>query len=77
MKPGIWNVCHTANSTHLSLMPIWLGTQKQKEFWIDLGEWLARVDDAREDQRALSDIDVENPAAHDSWHLSTLSPVQE
>ena len=47
MKPGIWNVCHIPDSTHVSLMPLWLGTQRQKEFWIEVGEWLERVDDAR------------------------------
>lgn len=59
MKPGIWNVCHIPDSTHMSLMPLWLGTQRQKEFWIEIGEWLERVDEAREDQRAAANIDVE------------------
>lgn len=59
MKPGIWNVCHIPDSTHMSLMPLWLGTQRQKEFWIEIGEWLERMDEAREDQRAAANIDAE------------------
>jgi len=57
MKPGIWNVCHIPESTHVSLMPLWIGTQRQKEFWIEIGEWLERVDDAREDLRSMPGMD--------------------
>jgi len=50
-KPGIWNVCYMPDSTHVSLMPLWRGTPRQKEFWCELGEWLETVDAARlEDQ---------------------------
>src|ERR1700733_3567048 len=59
MKPGIWNVCHIPDSTHVSLMPLWVGTQRQKEFWIEIGEWLERVDDAREDLVGMPGMDVD------------------
>jgi len=35
------------DSTHVSIMPLWRGTTRQKEFWCELGEWLERVDAAR------------------------------
>ncbi|KAF8323289.1 alpha/beta-hydrolase [Clavulina sp. PMI_390] len=54
MKPGIWNVCHIPDSTHVSMMPLWLGTQRQKEFWIEIGSWMERVDEAREELRDVS-----------------------
>lgn len=28
-------------------MPIWLGTKRQAEFWVELGEWLEGVDAGR------------------------------
>lgn len=31
----------------MSLMPIWLGTKRQAEFWVELGEWLEGVDAGR------------------------------
>lgn len=39
-------------------MPLWLGTQRQKEFWIEIGEWLERVDEAREDTRGMPGMDT-------------------
>lgn len=32
---------------HLSIMPLWVGTDKQKGFWKDVGAWLEVVDGAR------------------------------
>ena len=46
-KPGMWNVIHIPDSTHVSLMPLWMGTRRQKEWWVELGEWLEVVDRAR------------------------------
>ena len=40
-------------------MPLWVGTQRQKEFWIEIGEWLERVDDAREDSIGMPGMDVD------------------
>lgn len=51
IKPGVWNVVHVPESTHVSLMPMWLGTQRQKEFWVEIGEWFEVVDAARGYQR--------------------------
>lgn len=53
IQPGIWNVCHIPDSTHVSLMPLWLGTQRQKEFWVEIGEWLDVVDQ----ERQIMDVD--------------------
>lgn len=62
MRPGIWNVCHIPDSTHVSLMPLWLGTQRQKEFWVEIGEWLERVDEstALDEDRGLPMLNVDD-----------------
>lgn len=46
-KPGVWNVIHVEDAHHLSLMPLWVGSKKQRTFWYGLGEWLEEVDAAR------------------------------
>jgi len=46
-QPGIWNVIHVDDTHHLSLMPLWIGSKKQRTFWYGLGEWLEEVDAAR------------------------------
>lgn len=75
MKPGIWNVCHIPDSTHMSLMPLWLGTQRQKEFWIEIGEWLDCVDEALEDRRAASGIDAEVGKSATEADFASLNSV--
>lgn len=52
IRPGVWNVCHIADSTHVSMMPVWMGTQRQKEFWVEIGEWFEVVDAIRKVRRA-------------------------
>lgn len=32
---------------HLSIMPLWAGTDRQRTFWREVGGWLEDVDDAR------------------------------
>lgn len=32
---------------HLSIMPLWTGTDRQRAFWREVGSWLEDVDDAR------------------------------
>jgi hypothetical protein len=46
-QPGIWNVVHIEDCHHLSLMPMWIGSKKQRMFWCGLGKWLKEVDAAR------------------------------
>ena len=47
-EPGIFQVYHIPGSTnHLSVMPVWFGTKKQKRFWEDVGVWLDLVDKMR------------------------------
>ncbi|KAF8323288.1 hypothetical protein DL93DRAFT_2151564 [Clavulina sp. PMI_390] len=47
-RPGIWNVITINDSHHVSLMPMWVGSMKQRTFWYGLGEWLEEVDSARQ-----------------------------
>jgi hypothetical protein len=44
LEPGIWDVLLLDNVDHFTLVPLWRSTAKQKQFWIDLGEWLTAVD---------------------------------
>ncbi|PIL31817.1 hypothetical protein GSI_06521 [Ganoderma sinense ZZ0214-1] len=46
-EAGIWHVHHLENAHHFSIVPVWLGTQSQKAFWMDLGHWLRSIEDGR------------------------------
>lgn len=63
MKPAVWQVLHVPNTSHTSLMPLWTGNSRQKEFWIEIGEWLERVDEAREDLHLKSTSNNTRPSA--------------
>ncbi|KAJ7925998.1 hypothetical protein B0H13DRAFT_1109184 [Mycena leptocephala] len=43
-KPGIWYVNQEEDNHHMSLVPVWTGTDRQKIFWTKLGRWLAAVE---------------------------------
>ncbi|EIN14006.1 alpha/beta-hydrolase [Punctularia strigosozonata HHB-11173 SS5] len=45
--PGIWDVHALDNCDHFSLVPLWMATAKQKQFWRDVGAWLVDIDDRR------------------------------
>ncbi|KAI0068173.1 alpha/beta-hydrolase [Artomyces pyxidatus] len=45
-EAGVWYVYPLERAHHQSVMPIWWGNQRQKEFWQGLGPWLRRIDTA-------------------------------
>ena len=50
--PGMWHIHHQPGvAHHISLMPIWFGTQCQQDFWTDLGVWLELVEKGRRELR--------------------------
>ncbi|KAJ7040392.1 alpha/beta-hydrolase [Mycena alexandri] len=49
LEPGVWYVNEEENATHLSLIPLWTGTERQQRFWRKLGEWLTTVEGKRKD----------------------------
>ncbi|KAF8316034.1 hypothetical protein DL93DRAFT_2154854 [Clavulina sp. PMI_390] len=71
-RPGMWNVITIENSHHLSLMPMWVGSMKQRTFWYGLGEWLEEVDSARQ----YLDLGLELPEDMDP-ELSSMSLGQQ
>ncbi|KAJ7596657.1 alpha/beta-hydrolase [Mycena floridula] len=42
--PGIWHVHSLDGASHMSLLPIWMSSKRQKVFWGKLGDWLHSVD---------------------------------
>ncbi|TFK56698.1 alpha/beta-hydrolase [Heliocybe sulcata] len=46
LQPGVWHVHQVDDAHHISLIPAWLGTSRQKAFWEELGSWLQAVDDS-------------------------------
>ncbi|KAL6298691.1 hypothetical protein BKA93DRAFT_753944 [Sparassis latifolia] len=49
-ESGIWHVHHIDDAHHPSLVPLWLGTARQKLFWRDVGLWLSAIDRETETQ---------------------------
>lgn len=41
---GIWHVYDLEQGHHASILPLWLGTQRQKQFWTDIGDWMSFID---------------------------------
>ncbi|KAF8215990.1 alpha/beta-hydrolase [Mycena galopus ATCC 62051] len=46
-KPGIWYVNQEEDVHHMSLVPLWTGTDRQKQWWKRLGRWLSVVEGNR------------------------------
>ena len=44
VEAGVWHVHHLNDAHHVSIVPVWLGTEEQKAFWRDLGHWLRAID---------------------------------
>lgn len=44
VEAGIWHVTRMAETSHVSLAPLWAGSTQQKCFWQDYGRWLSRVE---------------------------------
>ncbi|KAF7981138.1 hypothetical protein HWV62_34883 [Athelia sp. TMB] len=53
--PGMWHVYTLDDANHCSISPQWMGTQRQKGFWEDMGQWLANVE-AHRAKRSSEDI---------------------
>ncbi|KII94120.1 hypothetical protein PLICRDRAFT_695164 [Plicaturopsis crispa FD-325 SS-3] len=43
-RPAVWEVHHHDDANHTSLVSFWVGSEQQKKFWEDLGQWLRDVD---------------------------------
>lgn len=44
LSPGIWDVYEVPDASHISLVPLWLGTVHQRIFWESVGQWLRAID---------------------------------
>jgi hypothetical protein len=47
-EPGVWDVVTLEGLHHLSLVPLWLNSKKQQEFWMEVGNWLCAVEALKE-----------------------------
>lgn len=45
--PGIWYVHDIPESNHISIVPVWAGTVRQKQFWRSMQDFLVSIDDCR------------------------------
>lgn len=45
-EPGRWHVVTLNDAHHLSLVPLWLKSRRQREFWVEVGGWLRSVEAA-------------------------------
>lgn len=43
--PGIWTVTTFMEASHISIFPLWMGSQRQCEFWEDLARWLESIEE--------------------------------
>ncbi|KAF7337437.1 hypothetical protein MSAN_02216400 [Mycena sanguinolenta] len=46
-RPGIWYVNQEDDAHHMSLVPLWTNTDRQKQWWKRLGRWLSTVEENR------------------------------
>jgi len=53
VEPGVWHVYHLKDANHCMLVPVWIGSTRQKTFFTDLGRWLGAVDAANSRRRKL------------------------
>ncbi|KAJ6575339.1 alpha/beta-hydrolase [Mycena capillaripes] len=44
-RPGIWYVNREEDGHHMSLVPMWTGSERQQLFWKKLGRWLTAVEE--------------------------------
>ncbi|KAL5533939.1 hypothetical protein ACEPAG_399 [Sanghuangporus baumii] len=44
LEPGVWNVYTLEDTHHLSILPLWVGSSYQQNFWSDLGDFLNNID---------------------------------
>ncbi|KIK70757.1 hypothetical protein GYMLUDRAFT_291035 [Collybiopsis luxurians FD-317 M1] len=43
-ESGVWIVLQIKETSHLSLVPFWVASPEQKQFWTDLGRWLRTIE---------------------------------
>lgn len=46
--PGIWYVEQWDNTSHSSLVPLWVASDCQKQYWLKLGRWLRAIESQNE-----------------------------
>ncbi|KAJ4484950.1 alpha/beta-hydrolase [Lentinula edodes] len=46
--PGIWYVEQWDNTSHSSLVPLWVASDCQKQYWLKLGHWLRAIESQNE-----------------------------
>jgi len=46
-EKSVWHVHNVNAAHHVSFVPFWMGTSRQKAFWRDLGSWLYAIDAKR------------------------------
>lgn len=49
-ESGIWYVHHMEKTNHFSVAPFWFGSQTQREFWKETGQWLRQIDVLRSEK---------------------------
>ncbi|KAJ4485891.1 alpha/beta-hydrolase [Lentinula aciculospora] len=42
--PGIWYVEQWDKTSHSSLVPLWVASDRQKQYWLNLGRWLRGIE---------------------------------
>ncbi|KAJ7161357.1 alpha/beta-hydrolase [Mycena crocata] len=46
-QPGIWYINPLEDANHMSIVPLWTGTSRQKQFWVKLEKWLSTIEGSR------------------------------
>ncbi|RDB29699.1 Lipase [Hypsizygus marmoreus] len=46
-ESGVWHVNQVEEATHISFIPFWTGSSRQKQFWESTGHWLRVIDSTR------------------------------
>ncbi|KAJ3760568.1 alpha/beta-hydrolase [Lentinula raphanica] len=42
--PGVWYVEQWDNTSHMTLVPFWVASDCQKQYWLNLGRWLRTIE---------------------------------
>lgn len=73
-SPGIWLVHEIPESSHISLVPVWLGTTQQKQFWRTMQEHLISIDDIwlSQSNETIPLKEWRKPITGDTRRLTTL-----
>ncbi|KAK0208831.1 hypothetical protein DFS33DRAFT_476129 [Desarmillaria ectypa] len=44
---GVWQTHEVSDTTHASIVPFWLSTPRQRLFWMEVGDWLRKIDEVQ------------------------------